>query len=118
MAMAFDEEWWLGFGSGFVLFSAICLVAIILVRHLLSSSIPIASTEGVSPKLGRWRIALVIFLLALKTFGVGACVYWILVVLRLPLPAFAAGLFGGLTFLILGSIVGSRFGAEKKKKKH
>ena len=118
MAMAFDRVWWLGFVSGFLVFSGICLAAIFQVRHLLATFVPKSSIEGASPKLGSWRVGLMVVLLGLKTFGVGASVYWILLVWRLPLPAVAAGLLAGLGALVFASILGIRFGAEKKKKNH
>lgn len=118
VAMALDRVWWLGFLSGFLIFSGICLVAIFQVRHLLASFVPESSIDGTTPKLGRWRIVLMVTLLGLKTFGVGASVYWILLVWRLPLPAVAAGLFVGLGALVFASVLGVRFGAKKKKKNH
>lgn len=116
--MAFDYEWWLGFGAGILLFSGIVLAAMIQVRHLLASSIPTASSDGTNPRLGRWRIALMILLLALKTFGAGVVIYFILVVWRLPLTAFALGLFVGLGAMALVGVLGPRFRVEKKKKNH
>ena len=116
--MAFDYDWWLGFGAGVLLFTGIVLVALMQVRHFLATSLPAASSDGASPQLGRWRIVLMVALLALKTFGAGACIYFILVVWRLPLAAFALGLFAGLGMMALASVLGPRFRPEKKKKNH
>ena len=55
-------------------------------------------------------------LLLLKTFGAGAAVYWALSVCRLPLSAFAAGLFVGLGALVLVSVLDPRFRPQKKNK--
>ena len=115
-AMVFDRVWWLGFVSGLLLFSGICLVAVFQVRHLLATSVPTASTDGVAPKLGRWRTAMLLVLLVIKTFGAGAAVYWVLLVCRLPLLAFAAGLVAGLGVLVSVSVLGPRFRPQKKKK--
>ena len=115
-AMVFDRVWWLGFVSGLLLFSGICLVAVFQVRHLLATRSPKASPEVAAPKLGPWRLAMLLVPLVLKTFGAGAAVYWILVVWRLPLLAFAAGLFVGLGALVLVSVLGPRFRSQKKKK--
>lgn len=114
--MVFDRVWWFGFVSGLLLFSVVCLVAVFQVRYLLATSIPNASTDAVAPKLGRWRMAMLLALLVLKTFGAGAAVYWALLVWRLPLLAFAVGLFVGLGALVLVSVLGPRFMPQKKNK--
>ena len=118
MTMAFDRVWWLGFVSGFLVFSGICLVAIFQVRHLFAASVPTTSAEVMAPKLGRWRVVLMLGLLVLKTLGAGVAVYWVLLVWRLPLPAFAAGLFAGLGALVFASVLEVRSRAKKKKKNH
>lgn len=115
IAMLFDIRWWWGFISGFLLFSVIFSGVFFQVRIFFVTSVPRVDDDGAVIKVGRWRIALMVGLLALKTFGVGVSVYVILVVLRLSLSAVGAGLFVGLAVMVVGAMWVMRFGSKKRR---
>ena len=115
VAMPFDIRWWWGFISGFLLFSVIFAGVFFQVRLFFVTAVPRVDDDGAVIKLGRWRIALILGLLALKTFGVGVSVYVILAVLRLSLSAVGAGLFLGLAVMVVGSMLVMRFGSKKRR---
>ncbi len=115
IAMPFDIRWWWGFISGFLLFSVIFAGVFFQVRIFFVTSVPRVDDDGAVIKVGRWRIALMVGLLALKTFGVGVSVYVILVVLRLSVSAVGAGLFVGLAVMVVGAMWVMRFGSKKRR---
>jgi len=99
-----------GFVGGLLLCAGVVTTIFLLARQLLES----AGKEGEGggrPK--GFKAFLMIALLAIKTFGAGLGVWLLLVVWRLPLGAFALGLFGGLSLTVIVALFIS-MRAEKK----
>ncbi len=102
-----DNEVFQGFWAGFLLVLAIVVGAILLARTMMGRAAPSSLTldkEVASGIQGR-RLAGMIALLASKTFGVGVYIYMVVVVWRLPLLAFGAGLFSGLGMVVAAASI-------------
>lgn len=107
-----------GFGGGLLLCVAIVAGVSLQVRLLLTSSEADQAAGGESKGVGGWRFSLIVFLLVVKTCGLGLGVWLLLFRLSLPLPAFAAGLFFGLAATVLIAVLLVRRRSVKNLKKH
>ncbi len=113
-----DNLVFVGFGAGFLLVLAILVGAILLARAMVGPAAPSNPTldeDLVSGIRGR-RLAGMIALLALKTFGVGIFVYMVVVVWCLPLLAFGVGLFSGLGAVVAAASIVHLIRPKKKTK--
>jgi hypothetical protein len=95
-----------GFVGGLLLCAGIVASIFFQVRFLMLASTGEGRPRGL-------RAFLMILLLAAKTFGAGLGVWLLLVVWRLPLGAFALGLFAGLALTIVFSILIGKSKAAK-----
>ena len=113
-----DNQVFVGFGAGFLLVLAILVGAILLARAMVGPAAPSNPTldEDLVFRIRGWRLAGMIALLALKTFGIGICIYLVVVVWCLPLLAFGAGLFSGLGAVVAAASIVHLIRPKKKTK--